>query len=430
MNVAVVGLWHLGTVTAACVAAARHDVIAFDDRADTVAEIEQGRLPVSEPGLRELMARARLDGRLRLSSSPADLGGAEIVWIAYDTPVDEEGRGDVRSVMDSVAELFPHVREQSLVLISSQLPAGSTRKLEGIYRRARPGGTASFAYSPENLRLGRAIEAFTQPARVVAGIREETDKDRIARLFKPFTERIEWMSVESAEMTKHALNAFLATSIAFANELGAVCERVGADAREVERGLKTDARVGPRAYVRPGAAFAGGTLARDVAFLAGIGLTEGIPTHLLSAVRESNEAHKQWPRRRLEEIIGDVRDRIIAILGLTYKPDTDTLRGSSAVETARWLVGRGASVTAYDPAVKALPAELRDFIELRGSAEEALRGADAALVATEWPQFTSISADDVIRWMRHPLVLDVGRFLEARLGSHSRIRYVSVGRAA
>ncbi len=430
MKVGVVGLWHLGTVTAACTASAGHDVIGFDRTAHAVTQLEKGQLPVFEPGLEELMARAVAGGRLRFSSRPADLAGAEVIWIAYDTPVDESGRADIKPVMDATAEILPFAREGCLVLVSSQLPVGSTRRLEGMYRHLRPGGTATFAYSPENLRLGQAIDTFTRPDRVVAGVREEADKDRIARLFGPFTDRIEWMSVESAEMTKHALNAFLAASVAFTNELASLCEQAGADAREVERGLKSEARIGSRAYLRPGSAFAGGTLARDVAFLIEMGRSEGLPTHLMSAVQASNEVHKQWPRRRLMEIMGDVTKKSVAILGLTYKPGTDTLRGSSAIETSRWLSERGAVVAAYDPAVKTLPAEFTAFVELRLSAEDTLRGADAALVATEWPEFTSISADDLVRWMKHPLVVDPTSFLHARLGVDERIRYVSVGRAA
>jgi UDPglucose 6-dehydrogenase len=430
MKIGVVGLWHLGTVTAACAASAGHDVVGFDTTTHTISQIEKGQLPVFEPGLEALMAGAVARGRLRFSSRASDLADTDVLWITYDTPVDESGRADVDAVIDAVAEVLPFAREGALVLISSQLPVGSTRRLEDTYRRLQPGGTATFAYAPENLRLGGAIRAFTRPDRVVAGVRHEPDQARIARLFEPFTDRIEWMSVESAEMTKHALNAFLATSVTFANELAALCERVGADAREVERGLKTDARIGPRAYLRPGSAFAGGTLARDVAFLADIGRSEGLPTHLMSGVQKSNDAHRLWPSRRLVEIMGDVTEQSIAVLGLTYKPGTDTLRGSSAIEISRWLSERGAVVVAYDPAVRTLPIECTAFLGLRGSVEEALRGADAVLVMTEWPEFTSLSADDVVRWMKSPLVLDPSGFLGARLGADERIRYRSVGRAA
>jgi len=429
VKVGVAGLWHLGSVTAACLASAGHEVIAFDASPDAVARLETGQPPVSEPGLQDLMARSVAAGSLSFSSRPEDLAASDVTWITYDTPVDDSGLADVDSVIDAATSVFPHMRDGSLVLVSSQLPVGSTRRLEGIYRRVRPDGTATFACSPENLRLGSAIDAFRRPARVVVGIRSAADKVRIAELLGPFTDRIEWMSVESAEMTKHALNAFLATSVVFTNELAALCERLGADAQEVERGLKSDARIGPRAYLRPGGPFAGGTLARDVEFLIAMGGAQSLPTHLMSAVRESNEAHKQWPRRRLLEVVGNLAGTRIVILGLTYKPGTDTLRGSSAIETARWLGEQAASVAAYDPAVTCLPAEVDAPVDLRSSAQEALEGADAALIATEWPEFCSLSADDFVRSMKRPIVLDPSGFLRAQLDADRRIRYLSVGRA-
>src|SRR3989442_4994526 len=299
MNITVAGLWHLGTVTAACLASAGYRVIGFDEQAATIAGLQEGHLPVFEPGLQDLVRAGRETGRLSFSSAPTAVASAEIVWVAYDTPVDEDDRADVASVMERITALFPYVCQGALVVLSSQLPAGSTRRLEEIYKNSRPDRTATFAYSPENLRLGKAIEAFTRPERVVVGVRAAADKSRIATLLKPFTEHIEWVSVESAEMTKHALNAFLATSVAFINEVSVLCERVGADAREVERGLKSDVRIGPRAYVRPGNAFAGGTLARDVSLLIERGRAEGLPTPLMSGGRDSNEVHNHGPRRRL-----------------------------------------------------------------------------------------------------------------------------------
>lgn len=430
MNIAVVGLWHLGTVTATCLASAGHTVTGFDENSETIDGLQKGQIPVFEPGLEDLVCQGVERGRLTFSSNPADLATAEIIWITYDTPVNETDRADVESVIQKATVLFPFVSEGALILISSQLPVGSTRRLEEIYRRVRPEGTATFAYSPENLRLGKAIEAFTRPERVVVGVRTAEDRTRIERLLKPFTERVEWMSVESAEMTKHALNAFLATSVVFINELSALCEHIGADAREVERGLKSDSRIGPRAYLRPGKAFEGGTLARDVRFLMEIGRTEGVATHLCSAVLLGNEEHRQWPHRRLVEVFGHLHGRSIAILGLTYKPGTDTLRGSSAIKTCRWLREQGALIAAYDPAVKTLPAELTEFIQLRPSVEMTLRGADAVLVATEWAEFRSISANDIVEWMAQPIALDPGRFLETNVAADKRVRYLTVGGAA
>ena len=234
--------------------------------------------------------------------------------------------------------------------------------------------------------------------------------------------------VESAEMTKHAINAFLATSVAFANELAILCEATGADAKDVERGLKSESRIGPKAYLSPGAAFAGGTLARDLMFLTELGRRSNRPTPLLSAAGESNELHRQWAERRLQDELGDLQGRRIAVWGLTYKPGTDTLRRSSAVQLCRRLTARGASIRAHDPVVRALPEDLARDIELAPSAVEALADASALVVATEWPEYRLVDPSEVVGAMRQPCVLDAGRFLAGSLGRDSRVRYVTVGR--
>ncbi len=270
MNVAVLGLWHLGSVTAACMAAAGHSVTAFDPNPATVEALAGGRPPVAEPGLPELITRGLQSGNLRFTTAlPMAIRTAEVVWVAFDTPVDEEDRADRGYVEKHVQAVFPHLADHAVVVLSSQLPVGTVRKLEQAWSKVADGRTVSFASAPENLRLGNAIEVFTMPDRIVVGVRDEQARQRMAALLSPIGARIEWMSIESAEMTKHAVNAFLATSVTFANELAAICERAGADAKEVERGLRTERRIGPYAYLSPGGAFAGGTLARDVAFSAG-----------------------------------------------------------------------------------------------------------------------------------------------------------------
>ena len=428
MKVCVMGLWHLGTVTAACLASGGHNVVGLDLDAATVTGLRAGRPPVFEPGLAELVNKGLAEGRLRFATDVAPaVDGADVVWVAYDTPVDDEDRADVDYVVERASRLFPYLSSGTLVLISSQLPVGTTRRLEQAYAASGQHGSVSFAYSPENLRLGRAITAFTQPDRVVVGVRSAADQARVSALLEPFTDRIEWMSVESAEMTKHALNAFLATSVTFINEIAVLCEEVGADAKEVERGLKSEVRIGPRAYLSPGAAFAGGTLARDIAFLTQIGATHRIPTHLMRAVRQSNEAHKGWPRRKLQAALGDLAGRVIAVWGLTYKPGTDTLRRSSAVELCAWLHAQGAIVQAHDPAVLALPGDLSGRIRLCASPLAALSAAEALVVATEWPDYRDLPAQQVVDAMKRPLVLDANRFLKATLDNDPRIHYVAVG---
>jgi UDPglucose 6-dehydrogenase len=266
--------------------------------------------------------------------------------------------------------------------------------------------------------------------RVVAGVRRDQDRAVIAELLAPLTTRIEWMSVESAEMTKHALNAFLATSVTFINEIAALCERVGADASEVERGLKSEARIGPKAYLSPGGAFAGGTLARDVMFLSELGRTHAVPTAVLAAVKTSNDAHRQWAARQLAHVLGDVQGKTIAIWGLTYKPGTDTLRRSSAVELAEWLHRHGATVRAHDPAVRSVPEALAAVLRPSADPLAALEGADALVVATPWPLYREVDAAAAAARLGRAAVLDANRFLAGTLGAIPGIRYFSVGRGA
>jgi UDPglucose 6-dehydrogenase len=428
MKICVQGLWHLGTVTAACLAKAGHDVVGLDDDVETVRALSAGRPPLFEPGLEDLVKEGLAQKTLRFTSDPADaLAGARILWVAFDTPVDDEDRADTAHVETRVRNVFGHLEPGALVLVSSQMPVGSTGALEKAYRAAHPGTSVSFACSPENLRLGKAIAVFTDPDRVVVGVRGEADKAKIAELLAPITTRIEWMTVESAEMTKHAINAFLATSVTFMNELSTLCEQIGADAKEVERGLKSESRIGPKAYLGPGSAIAGGTLARDLQFLSDIGRRTERPTHLIAGVKASNEAHKNWAGRKLAERLGKLAGKKIGVLGLTYKPGTDTLRRSSAVELCKWLAGESAVVAAHDPAVKGLPPELATTIRLVPSVDDLLAGSDAIVVATEWPAYRELTADQVARHMKTPIVVDPNRFLYAKLGQDRRVSYDAVG---
>jgi len=429
LKIAVAGLWHLGTVTAACLASAGHNIIAHDDSVEVVAALRRGRPPVAEPGLAELSSVAAAQHQLVYTNDLNDLRNAEVLWVCYDTPVDDNDNADVEFVRVRVKEILPHLRDGAIVLISSQVPVGTTRELESEYQRRAGPSQLTFAYIPENLRLGKAIESFTHPDRIVAGVRSSSDRARIAPLLQSITNRIEWMSVESAEMTKHALNAYLATSVSFINEIAVLCERIGADALEVERGLKSDMRIGKGAYLHAGAAFAGGTLARDVRFLLDLSHRQHVSAALLTGVEQSNAAHQDWTRHRLLEVLGAVAGKTVAMLGLTYKPGTNTLRRSSALEICHWLHEQDARVQAFDPAVSELPESLATVIHLAASADAALDGADVAVIATPWPEFAAILPDTAVKKMRTAIVIDPARHLQLTLGADSRIHYAAVGRS-
>jgi UDPglucose 6-dehydrogenase len=427
MRVTAYGLWHLGCVSAACLARAGFDVTGLDPDAGRVAELQQGRAPLHEPGLDELTAAGLASGRLRFTTDAGEaLADAEVLWVTFDTPVDDRDEADVDFVRARLEEVAVHLRPGMLVLTSSQVPVGFTRRLAKEWA----GRGVQLAYSPENLRLGKAIEAFCHPERVVVGTDPGWDRSRLEALFAPFGGRVEWMGVESAEMTKHAVNAFLGTSVTFINELARVCEAVGADAKEVERGLRSEGRIGPRAYLSPGAAFAGGTLARDLRFLVGRGHDCGVPTPLLEGVLTSNDVHKGWLHARVRQGLEGVERPVAAVLGLTYKPGTSTLRRSAAVELCRWLHAQGVRVRGHDPAIFRLPGELRPVLELAPGPLEALDGAHVVVVATDWPSFRELRPADVNARMRRPLVIDPNHFLADVLGRDPRIRYVATGRAA
>lgn len=434
MRVVVYGLWHLGCVTAACLADAGNEVVGLDLDDKLIDALKQGTPPLDEPGLPELIGTGLRTSRLSFTTDAASaLHGAGVLWVTFDTPVDENDVADVAFVRNRLEQIKDAVRPGTLVLVSSQVPVGFTRALANDWA----GRGVRFGVSPENLRLGKAIEVFRKPERVIVGLSDpEQDRDLVTRLFLPFgpegsgqPPRIEWMSLESAEMTKHALNAFLAVSVTFINELARLCEAVGANAKEVERGLKSEARIGPKAYLGPGAAFAGGTLARDVRFLNEFGTKHNIPTPLFAGIWQSNENHKDWTRQTVSRLLGDTKNPTVAVLGLTYKPGTSTLRRSSSVELCQWMHKQGIKVRAHDPAVKELPEELRPAIDLTDSPADALRGADLAVIATEWPAFKSLKADEFVSSMRTPRVIDPNWFLSAVLGSEARLTYVATGRS-
>ena len=421
MNITVLGLWHLGCVTAAC--CARHyQVVGLDFDVANIARLNQGQAPLSEPGLNELIAAGLAAKKLFFTTDPKiACARADVLWLCYDTPVNEDDESDVDFVLGQLCRALPHLPKGALVLISAQLPVGICRRLEAEFPEFH------FACSPENLRLGKAIDAFEKAERVIVGIRNDAKKPLLEELFAPFTPQILFMRTESAEMVKHALNSFLALSITFINEVARLCEHVGADAKEVSAGLKSEPRIGPRAYLGPGGPFAGGTLARDVVTLTKLAAAKNEKISVIPAIKQSNDLHRGWALRRLQSRLGDLRGRKIAVLGLTYTTNTDTLRRSAAVELCRNLLAEGAGVHAFDPAVKQLPGELAR-VQLASQMAGALSGADAAVVCTEWPEFRQADWTQLAPAMRQRIFVDANRFLEKELKKLPGVEHLSVGR--
>lgn len=421
MRIVVQGLWHLGSVTAAC--CARHfNVVGLDFDPTVVAGLNRGQAPLLEPGLNERLADGLRRGSLKFTTDAQEAcAGADLLWLCIDTPVNDQDESNVAAVLDSLRRALPHLPRNALVLISSQLPVGTCASLE------REFPVLDFACSPENLRLGKALAAFEEADRIIIGLRNPARRAQLETLCAPFTRQVLFMRTESAEMVKHALNSFLALSVTFINEVARLCELTGADAREVSAGLKSEPRIGPRAYLLPGVPFAGGTLARDVVTLTKLGAQHHESLALIPAIKEGNDLHRRWIFRKLQARLGDLRNRTIAILGLVYTPNTNTLRRSSAVELGQELIRTGAKVRAFDPAIHT-PLESLPQLEVTSDLPSALREADAAVVCTEWPEFRQANWPTLVAAMRRPLVIDPNRFLETQLAPVPGIDHASVGR--
>lgn len=423
MKITVFGLWHLGSVTAAC--CAKHfQVTGLDFDKSRIAKLRQGQAPLHEPGLNELLAAGIKRGHLSFTpNSKSACANADVLWVTYDTPVNDDDESDVALVLKNIRLALQHLPATALVLISAQLPVGTCAQLEKEFPQLQ------FACSPENLRLGRAIDSFEKAERVIVGVRNASAKPLLEKLFAPFTSQILFMRTESAEMVKHALNSFLALSITFINEIARLGEHVGADAKEVSAGLKSDPRIGPRAYLTPGVPFAGGTLARDVVTLTKLAKAQKEKVLVIPAIQESNDAHRTWALRRLQSQLNKLKGKTVALLGLVYTPNTDTLRRSAALELSKQLLAAGARVNAFDPVVKSLPPALKK-VSLSNDIANALQNADALVICTDWPQFRQADWAAIIPTMRRGLVIDPNRFLENELKNLRGVEHLSVGRVA
>ena len=427
MKICVFGIWHLGIVTAVSLAEAGFVTIGLETDEKAAKRLSEGHPPLFEPGVEEVMASTLAKGSLSFThDKKAALKDADIVWVTFDTPVDDNDIADSQGVCKHITDIFPLLKENAVLLISSQLPVGSTRILEMEHQKICPSKKLIFAYSPENLRLGKALEVFRHSERIVVGLREGKGKEQLDQLLSVFCKNILWMGVEAAELSKHAINAFLATCVTFINEIATVAEKVGADPAEVERALRSEPRIGAKAYIRPGAAFAGGTLARDIRFLSDIGRKRKITMPLINSVLPSNEAHSFWPFNRLKE--QSTSFETVTILGLSYKPGTDTLRRSLAIELIQKLLADGTKIKAFDPSLKNLPASAPK-IALSQNLESAVTDTDAVIVMTEWPEFRALSADQLAKSMKKPFVIDQNKFL-GYLDGDPRIDYLFMGKVA
>ncbi|MFA6489931.1 MAG: nucleotide sugar dehydrogenase [Candidatus Micrarchaeia archaeon] len=422
-KICILGLWHLGCVSAACLSKSHH-VVGWDPDGKTVSDLQSGKLPISEPGLPEAISLVQKQGRLEFSSDlSAAAAGADFIFFTFDIPVDGNDKSDLSPLWKTLDLLMPSIRDGQVIVVSSQVPVGTCRKMQEAIRSAKK--SAGVCYTPENLRLGSAISCFLSPERIVIGVSEQPLALKMEEFFKGIGGERVVMGLESAEMAKHAMNAYLATLISFSGEISDLCEKTGADAGQVMRALLLERRVSPNAPLMPGLGFGGGTLARDVQTLRTIGAEKSVPTRVLDAAFESNRERTLYVQRRLSGAIDGVRGRKIAFFGLTYKPGTDTLRRSLALDIIRGLVSSGAEVSAYDPAISS-QVEGYGGLQVCKSALECAKGADALVITTAWDEFRTLDYAAICAAMRKPIIIDARNMLD-RSALPQSAEYFGVG---
>lgn len=429
LRVCVQGIWHLGAVTAACLASHGHLVVGLDDDEVLIEGLVTGRAPLEEKGLDDLIRRGIDTGSLRFTTSYEDaIPNCDILLVTYDTPVNDMDEADTSLVVRRIEKSLDRLPPMALVIVSSQLPVGTIGRLELYSQTNLSHLQLNFCSMPENLRLGTAIENFLRPDRIIVGVRSETSIRPIEMLLNGINAEKIFMSIESAEMTKHAINAFLASSITFANEIATLCEFVGADPKEVETGLKSERRIGRGAYLAPGGPFEGGTLARDVKFLSSISEAVGRYTPLLSSISASNEEHKGWIRRKILENLPILANKTLVFWGLTYKAGTNTLRRSLALNLIEWLLEYDCRINLHDPNVIDLPDSLKGRVRFFSDPLESIVGADGLILNTGWPIYKNMAAKIELFAKSDLIIFDANRYIIEKINP-DKLKYISVGSA-
>ena len=418
--IGVVGVGWVGLVTATCFAELGHPVIALDIDEEKVEALSGGHVTIHEPGLAEILARNA--ERLNFTTSmEATLAGARLLFCCVDTPPTYSGDADLSSVR-AVVQGLPADSDHALVM-KSTVPSGTGAAI----RRDKP--DLAYVSCPEFLKEGTAIDDFMKPDRVVIGADagSEWAADAVEDLYRPLGGELVRTDVASAEMIKLASNAFLATKISFINEIANVCEATGADVTEVARGMGLDRRIGP-SFLRAGVGYGGSCFPKDVSALKQLAGNTGYHFQLLNAVIEVNELQKRRVIAKLEKHLGSLVGKRIALLGLAFKPDTDDMREATSLVLSARLQGEGAVVTAYDPVAEKSAAGLLPSVELANSAAEALDGADAAVLVTEWNEFAELDWPALSESMARPLVVDGRNFLDAGALRDAGFTYEGIGR--
>jgi len=432
MNIAMIGTGYVGLVSGACFSEFGIDVTCIDKDAGKIDVLNQGGIPIYEPGLDDLVARNMKAGRLHFSS---DLAGAvaeaDGVFIAVGTPTRRgDGHADLQYVFAAAEEIADSLSGYTVIVTKSTVPVGTGRQVQEIVKARRPDADFDVASNPEFLREGSAIEDFMRPDRVVVGLDSERARDTMSALYRPLylhETPMLFTTLETSELIKYATNSFLATKITFINQMADLCEKTGANVQDVARGIGLDGRIGPK-FLHPGPGYGGSCFPKDTLALVKTAQQYGAPVTIVEAVVDANERRKIAMADKVLGALGDAAGKKVAMLGLTFKPNTDDMRESPSLVIVPRLAEAGAVVRAYDPKGMKEAAELMPGAEMCDSAYEAVEGADALVIATEWNEFRLLDLARLNKIMRQPLVVDLRNIYKPAEVEAAGLRYVGIGR--
>jgi UDPglucose 6-dehydrogenase len=434
MRIAMIGTGYVGLVSGACFSDFGHDVVCVDKDAGKIGRLNAGEVPIFEPGLAALIAKNTGAGRLSFTTDlKAAVDGAEAVFIAVGTPTRRgDGHADLTYVMAAAAEIGQALTGYAVVVTKSTVPVGTNRKVANAVRAANPDAAFDVASNPEFLREGAAIDDFMRPDRVVVGLESDKARKVMAELYRPLSLRefpMVYTGLETAEMIKYAGNAFLATKITFINEIAALCEKVGADVKAVAKGIGMDGRIGDK-FLHAGPGYGGSCFPKDTKALARIGQEHAAPMQIVEAVIKVNDEVK---RRMIDKIVdlcgGSVRDKTIAVLGVTFKPNTDDMREAPSLTIIPALVGAGARVRVTDPQGKHEGEALLPGVKWVENPYQAANDADLVVLLTEWNEFRGLDLAKLARKMAVPQMADLRNIYDrAEVLEAGFTAYVGVGR--
>ena len=433
MKIATIGAGYVGLVTGTCFADMGWDVTCIDIDPEKIRALEAGEIPIYEPGLEELVRRNAEAGRLHFTTEVSEgVPGCDAVFIAVGTPPrPDDGHADMKYVHAAAESIAAAMTGFTVVVNKSTVPVGTAVAVAEIMGRTRDPSEFEVVSNPEFLREGAAVTDFSRPDRIVVGVRSERGGRVMRQLYKPLTDQGYPMLVtdpESAELIKYAANAFLATKISFINEIADICERAGADVSQVANGIGLDTRIGPR-FLKPGPGYGGSCFPKDTQEFVSTAREYGRPSRIVEAVVEANDARKRAMADRIEGAVGETLDgKRVAILGVTFKAETDDMRESPALTIIPDLQRRGATVVAYDPQGMENAAPLLPGVEWAEDAYDALKGADVLAIVTEWKVFATLDLVRVRAALKSPIVVDMRNLYDPSIMEAAGFRYISIGR--